>query len=834
MRIHQDNVQKHQQYDKLMLFIILALFLFVALYVYGTWYTRLRHLQEHAIIAVQSAEAFFDAAAIEKLDANKSDPRDPSYSRIKSNLLKVVNGIEGVKSAYLLSFKHGQPTYMVESASTGEQGFTNHRQVLSETDVRDFVLDGKPHVVTSSREGGIVSVLIPVKNNEDNVVALFGADYPTSLWSKDISLRIWQSIVVAGAVVLSVLLIYIFYRKKNEVYDQMRNTLQEHEALFRTVFDQAPIGIAIGGDDNQLWDVNPMFEKLLGRNKEELSKLSWKDYTHPEDLPKDLAQFERFTSGEIDGYAMEKRYIRPDGSILWVNMTIAPLYLPGGDTSSHEHLCLIKDISERIDANKALHESERSKSVLLANLPGMAYRCQFDHAWTMQFVSEGCFALTGYEAKSLLFNRELSYNELILEPYRNRIWDEWNRALSQKGRFQGEYEIVTATKERKWVLEVGQGIFDERGNVEALEGIVIDITERKNREAQIQYMNDHDSLTGLYNRRYFESEMLRYSQEPYLPLSILVMDINGVRLINDAFGHYEGDLLIVTVAGILKKCCREADILARIGGDEFGILLPRADSEMAHSTMERIRQSCAEYNDSQFRKTYDLDLSIGYATKFTCEESIEQIVQEAEAFMRNRKLLNRHSSYSAIVASIMATVYEKSEETESHAQRIATLCQSIGEKLELSDKSLGELQLFAMLHDIGKVGIEDGILNKPDHLTQEEWAVMIKHPDIGYRIAMSIPELMRIADFILSHHERWDGGGYPHGLKGEEIPLLSRILAIVDAYDAMTQDRVYRKAMEKQQALDEIEKNAGTQFDPVIAELFLALLKKENPPGGAQ
>ena len=193
--------------------------------------------------------------------------------------------------------------------------------------------------------------------------------------------------------------------------------------------------------------------------------------------------------------------------------------------------------------------------------------------------------------------------------------------------------------------------------------------------------------------------------------------------------------------------------------------------------------------------------------------------------MNKRKLFEKKSHHHTILSSIMDTMYARSQETEEHAERLAHISRLIGEKMDLPQESMDELQLFAMLHDIGKVAIDDRVLNKPGKLTKEEWDIMKKHSEIGYRIAMASPELESVAEYILCHHERWDGKGYPAGLKKEEIPLLSRILAFADAYDAMTVDRVYRKALTKQEAIEEIEKNVGKQFDPEIFKIFIRIIQ---------
>ncbi len=466
-----------------------------------------------------------------------------------------------------------------------------------------------------------------------------------------------------------------------------------------------------------------------------------------------------------------------------------------------------------------LKESERSKATLISNLPGMAYRCNYDRDWTMQFISDGCFELTGYKPESLLYNKDLAFNDLISPEYREVLWNEWARIIEAKEIFKYEYTITTASGDVKWVFEQGQPIYDENGEVEALEGLIIDITELKNREMEIQYLSTHDFLTGLYNRRFYEMEKARLDAKGVLPLSIIIADINGLKLINDAFGHAEGDKLIIKTANILSSCCRAGDVLARTGGDEFGILLPNTDSETVYEIIRKIEKACE--HKMSIPERYTIQLSLGYGTKETREENIQYVEKIAEDYMYKRKLLERKSYHSSVLTSIMATLYARSQETEEHAKRLALLTRKIAKTMNLPQKTISVLELFAMLHDIGKIGIDDRILNKPDKLTAEEWVVMKKHPEIGYRIAMSSPEFESIAEYILCHHERWDGKGYPQGLKGKEIPLLSRILAVADTYDAMTEDRPYRRAKTKEEAILEIKKNAGTQFDCHIVEIFI-------------
>ncbi len=562
----------------------------------------------------------------------------------------------------------------------------------------------------------------------------------------------------------------------------------------------------------------------MGRQEAELTTLPWSEYTHPDDLKIDLDLFAKFKAHEISSYSLKKRFIRADGEIVWVNMTIAPLQLGDEPWEKQNHLCLIENITTQINSQKALQESEQSKTVLLSNIPGMAYKCKIDKDWTLEFVSDGCFELTGYKPESLLYNKEVSFNNIIAIEYRDIVRKEVQRLVSQKSKYRFEYEIVTANNARKWVMELGQAIFNEKDTPEALEGILIDITEQKRRELQILYMNEHDYMTGLFNRKHFEEEMQKLNGQEHRPVSAIMTDINGLRLINDGVGYMEGDRLIKETAKILKRFCRKGDILARVGGDEFGFLLPNTDSKTAFELIQRIKNSCEAYNKKFKSKIFEINLSFGCSTGQSGESTVEDIVKQADEHMRNSKLLNSKSFHSEIISSMLAAVYAKSQETEEHAKRLAELSKKIGARLFLPQKKLDELELFAMLHDIGKIGIDDSVLKKPGKLNDEEWVIMKKHPEIGYRIAKSASELEPIAEYILTHHEKWNGKGYPKGLKGEEIHLLSRILAVVDAYDAMTEDRVYRKAMSKEEAIMEILANAGEQFDPEIAKIFIGII----------
>ena len=332
---------------------------------------------------------------------------------------------------------------------------------------------------------------------------------------------------------------------------------------FDTIFQQAPVGITISYNQEEINDinggyyiVNPKVEEITGRKKKEISELGWPKLTHPDDLEEDLKYYEKLQSGEIDSYSMDKRYIKPDGSIIWVHIVVAKLELKGDNRFNH--ICFIQDISERKEIEESLKESERSKSVLLSHIPGMAYRCNYDHDWTMQYVSDGCLNLTGYTPENLIYNKDKSYNDLITPEYRQTLWKEWKRIIDEKLPFKYEYEITTAQGERKWVLEMGQATYNEEGEVEALEGIILDISDRKEIENNLKFISEHDTWTGLYNRRYLENLLAREAQTESTDKRALIgINLSPIQSLSMTYGFHYAQEVVKKVALSLNKYCND-------------------------------------------------------------------------------------------------------------------------------------------------------------------------------------------------------------------------------------------------------------------------------------
>ena len=400
------------------------------------------------------------------------------------------------------------------------------------------------------------------------------------------------------------------------------------------------------------------------------------------------------------------------------------------------------------------------------------------------------------------------------------------QAADKASAFEREREIVGENGIIYHVLVATVPMYDADGTFMGITQSIKDITDRVQTEKEIRYLVLHDKLTGLYNRACLDKK-LEDVQPDEFPYSIIMGDLNGLKIVNDAFGYKTGDRLLIEIAKILRESCRPNDTVIRSGGDEFVILLPGADETVALSIVKRIKKKCKESTFQPFQPS----ISLGFAVKTSPEQDILGVFQKAETKMYQHKMLEVDSSPGFNIQSLQQMLRERSNETEEHTERLRILVRLIGQELGLSETLLFDLDLLAALHDIGKIAIPDEILNKPGKLTDEEWGIMKRHSEIGYRIAKTSPVLVPIAEYILAHHEHWNGQGYPRGLVGGQIPLPARILAVADAYDAMVSIRLYKDTFTPEQAVDELKNCSGTQFDPMVVSAFISLFQKHQEAG---
>ncbi|MFR5266630.1 HD domain-containing phosphohydrolase [Clostridium sp.] len=383
-------------------------------------------------------------------------------------------------------------------------------------------------------------------------------------------------------------------------------------------------------------------------------------------------------------------------------------------------------------------------------------------------------------------------------------------------------EVVLDDGDKEVVKEVVKmPLLDINGNVKGIIGRALDISENKRAQSRLEYLSYTDILTGTKNRTFFEESEGEFNKKENFPLGVIMGDVNGLKLVNDTLGHNEGDKLLKAVAKVLKEVCGERGRVFRFGGDEFIITIKNTSLKYCEELVYKIYERCKEHNSDLF----NISIALGAAMKYNNNKDIYQVVKEAEDKVYRKKLLQNRSIKSSVLNSLKIGLGLRSVETEQHTERVMVNVIQVGEKLGLERSVIDELTIAAELHDIGKIGVSERILLKPGPLTEEEYEIMKTHSEKGYRIVMASSELKNIAESVLYHHERWDGKGYPIGLKGEEIPLLARIINVCDSYDVMTNTRVYnKKAKSKEEAIKELRRCSGTQFDPKIVDIFINIL----------
>ena len=435
-------------------------------------------------------------------------------------------------------------------------------------------------------------------------------------------------------------------------------------------------------------------------------------------------------------------------------------------------------------------------------------------AGSFEYVNNKVSDILAYSAEEL---RNMKIFDIDINYQKSNRKKDWNNLKKKKTEV---IESKVKTKDGQIIDVEITSRYLKHNNKEYELAFLKDISERKAREEEIKYLSYKDKLTDLYNRRFFEEELQRLDTKRQLPISIIMADVNGLKIINDSFGHDKGDEMLVKAAKLLENAVRKEDILARHGGDEFVVLLPQTKRKIAEKVLKRIKKASKKTENDRI----PISLSFGLATKIKKSEDIKEILKKADDAMYQNKLLESKSAKNKIIQGLLNTLSVKSGETKEHALRMIDLAHDLGKDKGLPSSELDRLSLLAVLHDIGKATISEEILNKTGKLTDEEWEIIKKHPEIGSRIAVSTKEFALIAEEILSHHEKWDGSGYPRELEKEDIPYLARIIAITDAFDVMTNERPYSKAISKEKALAEIKKCSGTHFDPELAEAFIDMI----------
>ena len=481
----------------------------------------------------------------------------------------------------------------------------------------------------------------------------------------------------------------------------------------------------------------------------------------------------------------------------------------------------------RCQVKNALRESEQRLASIIDFLPDATFA--IDKQGRVIIWNRAMEEMSGIKGEDILGKDNYEYalpffaikRPMLIDLVMNPDHPLKHSYLSLKKRDETLVGEIYSPQSGLYMFGTASPLYDANGRrVGAIESIR-DVTERIRAEEKIRYLSHFDKLTGLYNRSFFEEEVKRLDRKEYLPISIIIGDVNGLKLVNDAFGHQEGDRLLLRAAQILKDSCRREDIIARWGGDEFIILLPHTFHQQALQLCQRIKNACQQSESEPIQ----VSIALGTASKETVDENIFTIIKETDDRMYSNKVQESKNTRNSFILSLENSLRTRTRKSQFYVVHKQETAKNIGMLLGLSKNELQNLLLLASLHDIGIITISPEILFKEAALTPGEWEIIKKHPETGYRIAQSTPELLAIAEAILAHHERWDGTGYPQGIAGQEIPLGARILAIIDSYNAMISGRPYKAAISPSLALQEIHRCAGSQFDPELVRLFLEIKK---------
>lgn len=553
-------------------------------------------------------------------------------------------------------------------------------------------------------------------------------------------------------------------------------------------------------EDFKVLEYNPSYLKLIGSKDETVNNDEIKNFIFniKKDIPEITKSIQDFKTKRVIGYSNTYKE--------WLSIH---LFYEGDDKIIFQ----ILDITKEKQLEHQLKLKSRELELVVNVINDLILVVDLNEK--IQLANKACERTLGYAVEELIgkniidFLDELTYNEII-------------SSFDDKSMFQPNTIIQTKIKRKNskhLTIEWNCSIYDKY-----IYSVGRNITDLIETQEKILYLSYHDKLTGLYNRSFFEEELKRLDNDRNLPISIIMGDVNGLKITNDVFGHSKGDKLLINVANILKNAIRKGDILSRWGGDEFTILLPNTDEAATTEIIDRIYTSCKNKN---IALNY-ASISLGYAIKKFPTQNIYETLTNAENNMYKNKVRDGKIFREKIISSMLKYLHDENHERSSSTSEMKIYLDKLSQTLNLSNEDRSKLFLLAEIHDIGLISIPKSILNKKTPLNKSDWEEIRKHPETGFRIAKSIPETSHIANNILYHQERYDGKGYPHGLKGEEIPYLNRIFSVVDVYESLRQDKSYRNSFSHEEIIDCMLNNKGSIFDPSIVDVFLDILSKEK------
>jgi PAS domain S-box-containing protein/diguanylate cyclase (GGDEF)-like protein/putative nucleotidyltransferase with HDIG domain len=587
--------------------------------------------------------------------------------------------------------------------------------------------------------------------------------------------------------------------------------LLEENGRFQNAFEHAPIGVALVGIDGRWLQVNPAVCRLLGYSAEELLGMTFMDVTHPDDVEASVDRRRRQLIGDGDAVQIEKRYVRRDGETVWVSLSSTlvrdangrPLY----------SVTIIEDVGERVRAGEAAREAEE----------------RFRHAFDEAPIG---MALVGPDGRFLRVNRKLAQitghdQARLLEQTFQEIThpDDVDADVEQMQQvLRGE--MSTYSMEKRYLRSDGSVVWvmlsvtlvrGPDGAPLYFVSQVEDINDRKRQEAELERLANFDAMTGLGNRRKLLADLEGLLRQPAIePFALAIFDLNGFKAYNDLFGHPAGDTMLSRLAQALMAAIGDEGVGYRIGGDEFCVVT----SAPPDAVFARANAALSAKGD-----WFTIEAAYGQVRLPGEAADVSSALQIADGRLYVGKGTSRRTAPQQARDALMQVLVEQDPLLSEHASRVAELAESTARRLGLDEEEVWHVRLAAELHDVGKAAVPEMLLDKPGALDNAEWSFIKRHTVIGERIVSAAPALARVGRLIRSSHERPDGNGYPDGLVGEAIPLGARIVAVADAFDAITSNRPYARARSVDYAIEELRRCAGTQFDREVVEAFVEALQ---------
>jgi len=488
--------------------------------------------------------------------------------------------------------------------------------------------------------------------------------------------------------------------------------------------------------------------------------------------------------------------------------------------SKEEVVLRVKNCLSLLETQKALRRTLDSQTLLLDHIDPMVWYLEDEK--TLGKINQS-FATFFNRTKEEVENTSLEV--LLSKEEYQMVIDSNTRVFQSTCKTRENHEITNGFGDKRMLGVTKTPKISASGGVEYVICSAEDITEQNKKAKKMKHLTFHDALTNLYNRAYYEEELKRLDVKRNLPLSVITLDVNGLKLANDIFGHHTGDQLLLAAATVLWEATREDDIIARWGGDEFVALLPATTKEDAQGIAWRI----AELTEKHSVGLIPLSLATGVATKERSIQEAQDIFKRAEDRMYRNKTHVKDDEDNLMLQRFLLKFYGIEYKDMQHSPELLEAGKLLGEALELDQPEQKRLELLIKYHDIGKIALPGEVLNKNKELTEAEWEQYKNHVEIGYRIANSFRAIGAIAEEILHHHEHFDGKGFPGKLQGKEIPYLARVLGVLDFYDGLRcriyypleKDRYFKEGLSSERAAAELQQRSGTHFDPTIVRVFL-------------